>query len=95
MIIIPTRMKIDEVKALQEKYRTDKLIGKHYGICRPCVTKFRKKHGIPTVSKNKNKQRNFLIVMMNKKGKTGYKIAREIGLDDSWVYRILKKPNLI
>lgn len=79
--------KADLVK-LQKTLKTDAAIGEKYGISRQAVHQLRVKYGID-YNRNKNKDRNDKVISMFKKKVAGSKIASELGISISQVYRIL------
>jgi DNA-directed RNA polymerase specialized sigma subunit len=80
----------DELKKLQKTLKTDAAIAEKFGITRQAIHQLRVKYGIES-DRNKNKERNEKIVGLYKKGKTGTKIAEDMDLSISQVYRIIKK----
>jgi DNA invertase Pin-like site-specific DNA recombinase len=59
-----------------------------FGITRQAVHQLRVKYGIES-SRSKNDERNEKIVRLYKKGKTGMKIAEEMDISVSQVYRVI------
>jgi transposase len=83
-----------ELIKLQKTLKTDALIGKKFGISRQAVHQLRQKYGIDYV-KTKNKERNDQIIALYKKDVPGAKIAKQMKVSISQVYRIIgigKKP---
>lgn len=78
-----------ELIKLQKSLKTDKAIGEKFGITRQAVHQFRKQYGIPSLQA-KNDERNAYIISLNKKGLSGVKIAKKVGLCVSQTCRIIK-----
>jgi DNA-directed RNA polymerase specialized sigma subunit len=77
-----------EIIKLQKTLKTDAAIGKKYGISRQAVHQLRQKYDVG-YNRLKNKERNEKISSLYKKKVTGIKIAKEMDLSVSQVYRIL------
>ena len=78
-----------ELIKLQKSLKTDKAIGEKYGLTRQAIHQFRKQYGIPSLQA-KNDARNAKILSLYKKGLSGVKIAKKVGLCISQTYRIIK-----
>ena len=73
---------------LQKTLKTDAAIGKKYGISRQAVHQLRQKYGLG-YNHAKHRDRNRKITSLYKRNVTGIKIAGEMDLSVSQVYRIL------
>ncbi len=82
------RISKQQLLKLQKTLKTDQAIGRKYRISRQAVHQLRLKYGIKKV-KNRNRERNEKIKAMYKKGMTGEKIAKKVGLSISQIYRVL------
>lgn len=79
----------DELKKLQKTLKTDAAIGEKFGVTRQAIHQLRVKYEIKS-SRSKNEERNEKIISLYKKGKTGTKIAEEMDLSLTQVYRVIK-----
>lgn len=77
-----------ELIKLQKSLKTDKAIGEKYGLTRQAIHQFRKQYGIPSLQA-KNDKRNAYIISLHKKGLSGVKIAKKVGLCVSQTCRII------
>jgi hypothetical protein len=78
----------NQLVKLQEKYTTDKAIGKLYGISRQAVHQLRIKYGIVPVPE-KNRKRDDEIVREYKQGTAGTRLAGKYKISVSQTYRII------
>ena len=84
------RISKEQLKRLQKTLKTDAKIGKRFGVSRQAVHQLRVKYGVNCL-KEKNLERDKKIFSLYRKGSTGIKIAKQVRLSVSQVYRIIKK----
>lgn len=82
------RISKQELARLQKTLKTDAAIGAKFGISRQAVHQLRQKYDID-YNKTKNKDRNAKILSLYKSKTTGTRIAKQMKISVSQVYRIL------
>jgi hypothetical protein len=87
------RISKTELLKLQKSLKTDAAIGEKFGITRQAIHQFRNLYGIPSLQA-KNDKRNAYIISLHKKGLSGVKIAKKVGLCVSQTCRIIKNAGM-
>jgi len=85
-------MTIEAIMKLQETLLTDTAIGIYFGVTRQAVYQQRKKHGLASIS-DKHKNRDLQIYWKYRGGKSGTRIAIEMDMSISQIYRVIRKMN--
>jgi biotin operon repressor len=82
------RISKQELIRLQKSLRTDASIGAKFGISRQAVHQLRQKFDID-YNRTKHKERNARILSLYKRKASGIKIAKQMKISVSQVYRII------